>query len=43
VPVQLRLSDAQAAALDKARDEKSRSELIRHVLTEHLKAEGYLK
>lgn len=48
VQVQLRLSAEQAAALDALRSEdgsdgQHRSEAIRQILTEHLKAKGYLK
>ena len=48
VQVQLRLTPEQAAALDALRSEDAseslhRSEAIRQILTEHLKAKGYLK
>lgn len=48
VQVQLRLTAAQAAGLDAMRSEEDsgghhRSEAIRRILDEHLKAKGYLK
>jgi hypothetical protein len=48
VPVQLRLSEEQAAALDALRADEDgeslpRSEALRRILVEHLKAKGYLK
>lgn len=48
VQVQLRLTREQAAALDALRSQDGsgslhRSEAIRRILAEHLKAKGYLK
>lgn len=43
VSVQLRLTDEQARAVDAAREDATRSALIRAVLDEWLRAKGFLK